>query len=162
MRRTKPRHLLPVVILFTQTLLSAQTSSDTSSLPVPSFLAIIVSDIDTSIDWYQEVLGLTLRNRIDVAERGLRQANLHSPTTQLELIQLDAAVPPDTLLAARPGARLTGFFKFGFTVPDLDAMIRRCEIKGITVGNVVGVPETGKRMTIIRDPDGNRIQLFER
>ena len=56
------------------------------------FIAIIVSDFDSSISWYSDILGFEVVNRIESAERGFKQSNLKRGDVLIELIQLEKAV----------------------------------------------------------------------
>jgi len=131
--------------------------------PVPYFSAVIVEDIDISIEWYSEVLGFEEIDRIDSEERGFSQANLRRGDALIELIQLENSLSPQDLLEDKArGTRINGFFKFGFSVKDFDLWVDHFEKSNVEFrGVVVEDPDSGKRMVIILDPDGNRIQLFE-
>lgn len=128
-----------------------------------NFSAIIVSDIDTTIEWYGEKLGFQVVDRIDLPERGLKQANLQRGSLRLELIELAQTLAIDNVLADEPrGTKVEGFFKIGFSVTDFDKWVEDLESKNAEFhGSVVNDKISGKRMVIIRDPSGNRIQLFE-
>ena len=129
-----------------------------------SFSAIIVSDIDSSIQWYNQVLGYTLVDQRSVDEIGLKQANLESNDLSLELIQLKTAKPAHELLASYPPkTRVRGLFKIGYSISDFDKWISHLNSLAVNFnGDVVLNPLTNKRMIIVNDPDGNRIQLFEK
>ncbi len=129
----------------------------------PSFMAIIVSEIETSVNWYQEMLGFEVENRLDLPDRGLWQANLKNQGMRLELIQTSSMINSQELLSERGSkVKLTGFFKIGFTVKNFDDQLSFLESGKVKIhGGVVADPVTGKRMVIVLDPDGNRIQLFE-
>lgn len=141
----------------------AQGQQERLPQPEPYFMAIIVSDIDTSIAWYKDHLGFALLNRTDLPDLGFRQANLESGKTLLELIELNSARTAAELLADHPrGTRVGGFFKFGFSVADFDGWLSYLKKSNVSFrGDVVKDPNTGKRMIILLDPDGNRIQFFE-
>ena len=132
--------------------------------PIPNFAAIIISDFDKSIEWYSNSLGFEVINRVDSEERGFSQANLWRGSAKLELIEISNTASQTELLEANPEfKRVEGFFKFGFTVDHFDDWIKYLEdIKVQFNGNVVEDPQSGKRMVIILDPDGNRIQIFEK
>ena len=58
---------------------------------------------------------------------------------------------------------IDGFFKIGFLVDEFDAWVNRLREAEVEIhGRVVTDKNLGKRMLIIKDPDGNRIQLFEK
>lgn len=144
------------------------TQAQTDSLPDMSmsayFSAIIVSDMEASTQWYTDVLGMTVLNHFESAERGVKQTNLQRGDILIELIELDAAVSPlEAIPHYNPKTRLIGLFKIGFRVSDFDAWMMHLRQKEVEFhGDVVTDPVSGKRMIIIRDPDGNRIQMFER
>ena len=128
-----------------------------------NFAALIVRDLDTSLQWYQQLFGYVLIDQIDRPQIGLRQANLKIGGNHLELIQLASAVDPITLLAKESSSsRFVGFFKFGYKVGEFDHWLEKLQSLGHqTDDQVVADPLSGKRMIVFRDPDGNRIQLFE-
>ena len=141
--------------------ISAQT--DKAPELTASFFAIIVEDMDTSLRWYQEKLGFRMLNETHLPERSLRQANLQKGHIHLELIELASALKPaEAIEGFSSKSKITGFFKVGFRVPDFDAWLRHLdEVKIDWQGKVVRDPQSRKRMLIINDPDGNRLQFFE-
>lgn len=139
-------------------------AQDKLSDPEGSFIAIIVSDMDVSIAWYQDVLGFEVMNQVAVPERGFKQANLNRGKMDIELIELNNAISQEEALTNHPAnTRIGGFFKFGFQVNDFDEWFLHLTNKNVEFyGSVVRDPVSGKQMLIIKDPDGNRIQFFER
>lgn len=131
--------------------------------PTPYFVALVVSDIDRSIRWYEEKWGFHLLNRLERADLGFKQANLKRGAALLELIERKDGLSSEMALAPHPDMRaLQGIFKFGFAVQDFDAWVAHLQESGAAFhGRVVQDPHSEKRMLIIKDPDGNRIQLFE-
>jgi catechol 2,3-dioxygenase-like lactoylglutathione lyase family enzyme len=128
-----------------------------------SFSAIIVSDINTSIDWYSSVLGLKMLHKTESKERGFKQSNLKKGAISIELIELNKAI---NLKKEFPNfnnkMRFNGLFKIGFLVSNFDKWMLDLKKKKVSIyGNVVTDNVSKKRMVIILDPDGNRIQLFE-
>ncbi len=153
------KHTVPILILILLSL--TQAKAQDKSLPdlTPYFSAFIVSSIDSSIFWYQDILGFELINKTENAERGFYQANLMRGKTLIELIQLNGTLSQNE---ASPNARIEGIFKVGFKVKDFDSWVKYLEEKQVTFrGSVVNDPISGKEMVIILDPDGNRIQFFE-
>ncbi len=132
--------------------------------PEASFSAIIVTDMEVSSSWYQEVLGFEILNETQNMERGFQQKNLKHGSVHIELIEIKGTLTPETLLENQPkGSRISGFFKFGMKVPGFDAWMMHLQKKEANIhGNVVTDPVSGMRMVIVKDPDGNRIQLFEK
>ena len=128
----------------------------------PSFSAIIVNDIDTSKAWYQEIFDLEVTSEFASEERGFSMVNLGNERFQLELLELQIAIDPtEVLKETGEKTRFIGFFKTGFKVDYFDSWIKHLELKKVQFnGQVVSDPTTNKRMIIVLDPDGNRIQFF--
>ena len=128
------------------------------------FAAILVTDIDASIDWYSANLGFEVVNRTDLEDRGISIANLKFENIHLELIETGAILPRSELLKSKPDKmRIAGLFKFGFAVNDFDKKVDELKEQAVELqGSVVVDPINGKKMVIVLDNDGNRIQLFEK
>lgn len=138
-----------------------------TSLPknlTPYFNAIIVSELDSSLVWYQQMLGYEVLSNKAYAEMGFKQANLSRGHASLELLELSSAIAPEKSIPNyNSKTKVIGLFKFGFQVDDFDQWMEYLEAKQVTFhGRVVKEETTNKRMIIILDPDGNRIQLFEK
>ena len=134
------------------------------SNPEPYFSAIIVNDIERSITWYTKNFGLKVLNKTVSQERGFKQANLTSKGLLIELIEINASAQPNKLLEKYPKkTKIDGFFKFGFLVSNFDKWVTQLKLNEVKFnGSVVTDNLTGKKMLLINDPDGNRIQLFEK
>lgn len=141
----------------------AFAQKDTLPEIAPYFSAIIVKDLNTSLNWYVEKLGFAVFNKTELAARGIKQANLTRAGMAIELIELGTAITQDTLLTNfSQKTKIQGFFKLGFQVRDFDKWMLHLEAtKANFYGGVVKDPVSGKRMVLITDPDGNRLQLFE-
>lgn len=136
------------------------------SLPAPEagFSAIIVNDIERSIHWYSNIFEFSVLNTVNSKERGLKQANLKLENIRIELIELASSISPESLLKNYPKkTKIKGFFKFGFSVAEFDKWVDFLKRSKVAFhGNIVKDNASGKKMLIIKDPDGNRIQLFEK
>ena len=155
-----------IFLLFIFVIGSSFCHSQLNSLPKPEahFSAIIVTNIETSINWYATSFGFKVLNKVTSNERGFKQANLKCGTTLIELIELKTSLSPTELLKKHPKkTRIDGFFKFGFLVSEFEKwMIHLKQIKVDFHGTVVIDPISKKKMVLVKDPDGNRIQLFEK
>ena len=150
--------LLPILLCCT-----LATGYSQSTSPQLSSFAIIVSDLDSCVAWYQSIFGLDIRNRMELPEREIRIAILTGEALELELIQLPNSLRHTELLPDQAeGSVLTGLFKIGFRIEDWENWISFLEEQAVEFhGNIVEDPHTAKRMVIIKDPEGNRIQFLK-
>lgn len=118
-----------------------------------SYYAVIVTDIETASAWYENTLGLEETSRL--ADEGRYViVNLGRPGLAVELLQLEAA---DT----RPEGYVTGPFKIGMLVADLDALMASLPA-GTEPPRVIEDEKNGLLLVQIRDPDGNIVQVMQR
>ena len=127
------------------------------------FSALIVEDIDSSLMWYTKMLGFKITDKRELPEIGLKQSNLEHGNAQIELIELNSALKPKEVIPDHNSkTRLIGLFKIGFLVSEFDKLIDHLKENNVKFHGTVVINEaTGKRMVIIKDPDENRIQIFE-
>lgn len=149
---------LSLLLIFWVSISIAQPSK-----PNPYFNAIIVGDIDKSVDWYKMTLGFEEVNRAENKERGVVQVNMVVGSALIELIELKQNViyPNDILVEQPPKTKMAGLFKFGFSVKDFDDWVMHFVNSKTEIYGSVVQDNSGKKMVIILDPDGNRVQVFE-
>src|SRR5688572_28322153 len=115
-----------------------------------------VSDLDRSVAWYREALGLTHESTAGVPD-GV--AFMLAPTgKRLELLAVDPqnSAWDDPISALRAGVGHTAW-----TVDDLDAAhARAVEAGGRSVWTPRDTPEPGLRIAFVADPDGNLVELL--
>jgi hypothetical protein len=132
------------------------------SEPHSCFIAMVVSNIDTSVNWYRSNLGMKLKNRVESKERGFKQANLTRSQIHIELIELNSMVSKKDVSKNEPNKEIQGVVKFGFVVKDFNNWYSQMLKQKVRFhGKIVRDDETGKRMFLIEDPDDNKIQIFE-
>ncbi|MEJ7799312.1 MAG: VOC family protein [Ilumatobacter sp.] len=108
-------------------------------------VSLNVSDTETALRFYRDVLGMGVLERPDF---GFAGAWLDAGNgRQLHLIA--ASVPPDT------GQHIA------FCVDDIVAVITELRAAGIDVPDDRSVPGTAIRQTFVSDPDGNRIEFTQ-
>jgi lactoylglutathione lyase len=113
-----------------------------------SGLGLRVSDLERSKQFYTEVLGLKVGARIP----------REGPAVEY-LLGLTGDIRADTLIVLRKGEVKPGATEFGnitIVVPDGEKMAQRVAAAGYPPDRII------KGTNIIRDPDGYKIELYQR
>jgi catechol 2,3-dioxygenase-like lactoylglutathione lyase family enzyme len=138
----------------------------------PSHLGICVSDLETSMRFYCEGLGVTAAERYDLTSEalpGLAESlevgqpvevcsqMIRNDTMTIELLGYRS---PSVAGAPSPSRGLLGLTHLSFWVDDLDAAVGRLVAHG---GNLL--PDTrhdlGVNLVFLADPDGVRVELMQ-
>ncbi|MBO6575615.1 MAG: DUF4440 domain-containing protein [Rhodothermales bacterium] len=115
----------------------------------PAYFAVLGSDLDALEAWYLEAFGGYRESA--ASGDGFEIRNLISPGARIELI-MDQRM-------ADAGERARGFFKLGVSTGDLDGMADRVEASTGERPRVLSIGSA--RFLQLRDPEGNRVQIFE-
>ena len=113
-----------------------------------------VSDMDQTIAFYKDVLGLEVLER-KTSPRGSHLAFLKVPNSE-ELIEL-CSFPP-----SGPVKVQEDLVHLAFEVDNLDETIRALEAKQIKITDGPTRSSSGSRFIFIDAPDGYEIELIER
>jgi lactoylglutathione lyase len=111
---------------------------------------IQVSDLDRSLAFYQDLLGLPLLERFHGVGNEIAMLG-ETDGTHLELIVKEGAPLP-----AQPGQGLS----LGFGPEDIGAVLAQLQGAGLTVSPPVS-PNPTMKFYFVPDPDGYVIQLVE-
>ena len=159
------RRLATVAIglLFSATVAGAQQGATSPAFTTAkgAFLGVSVGDLEASVRWYSEKLGLRVVMRPPKIEKSTAVI-LEGGGLIVELMQHDDAVP---LATAAPSVSrnymVHGIFKAGVIVEDFDKAIAELRARGvpIAIGPFAATAEQ-RANAIIRDNAGNFIQLF--
>lgn len=113
-----------------------------------------VSDMDQTIAFYTEVLGLEVLER-KVSPRGSHLAFLRVPDSE-ELIEL-CSFPP-----SGPVKVQEDLVHLAFQVESLDQTIAALQRRGIRITDGPTTTSSGSRFVFIDAPDGYEVELIER
>ena len=113
-----------------------------------------VSDLDQTIRFYTNVLGLEVLER-KVSPRGSHLAFLKVPNSE-ELIELTSFPPSGPVKVQEDLVHLA------FQVESLDDTIESLNVKGIKVTDGPTKTSSGSRFIFIDAPDGYEVELIER
>jgi lactoylglutathione lyase len=119
-----------------------------------SGFGINVDDLDRSVEFYTQVLGLQEKTKIDLGE--LHEVLVGGEDDRTALLLVKHADRTDV---PTPG---TGFEKIVLVTDDVDAL---CQRVATSAGAVVKEPwvieKLGIKVALVRDPDGYFIELIE-
>ena len=126
-----------------------------------AFVALSVSDLDASVKWYSEKLGLTVLMRPPKQDKS-SVAVLESNGLIVELLQRDDAVP---LHQAAPSVaasyQVHGIFKAGLIVDDFDKTLAALRSRGVEIAiGPFPATTTQRANVIVKDNSGNLLQFF--
>jgi catechol 2,3-dioxygenase-like lactoylglutathione lyase family enzyme len=115
-----------------------------------------VSDLDRSIDWYREALGLTLDATAGLPGHVAFMVAATGGRLELLAVGVQPSAWDDPIAALRAGVPHTAW-----TVDDLDAAhARAVEAGGRSLWTPRGTPDPGLRIAFVADPDGNLVELL--
>ncbi|NNF26168.1 MAG: VOC family protein [Gemmatimonadetes bacterium] len=119
------------------------------------FFALQVADAEEMAGWYGRVLGLEMLRVIDDEDRGMRIRILSDGVVGVELIEAPGwEVPPQ---------RHRGIFKAGLFVRDIEGAYEWIHDQGVESDARIVTDEVMQvRTFVLQDPEGNRVQLFEK
>jgi len=113
-----------------------------------------VSDLDQTIQFYAEILGLEVLER-KTSPRGSQLAFLKVPNSD-ELIELTSFPPSGPVKVQEDLVHLA------FQVENLDETIASLNAKGVKVTDGPTQTSSGSRFIFIDAPDGYEVELIER
>lgn len=116
-------------------------------------VVLYVRNLDTSIGFYHDVIGLTVEGKIF----NNRAAVLTGGSTHHELLLIEVGDAPGPMEGRRLGLYHIGW-KIGDTLDDLRAVRDRIEEAGVEIDGMAD--HTISFSIYIRDPDGNENELF--
>ena len=110
-----------------------------------------VEDLDASLDFYCNKLGLELLNRVDVEAGRFTLAFLAAPGQAEAQVELTYNWDPETLQGGR------NFGHLAYRVADIYATCQRL----LDAGVVINRPPRDGRMAFVRSPDQISIELIQ-
>lgn len=123
-------------------------------LTAPDYVILIVDDLDRTLGFYTQVLGLRLGHRSG------EYAQLDTGTTRLGFYTRTAMTQALGFSLTKPAADAAGF-ELGFKVADVDAAYTELIEKGAAAATPPTTRPWGQRTAYLRDPDGHLIELAQ-
>jgi catechol 2,3-dioxygenase-like lactoylglutathione lyase family enzyme len=135
-------------------------------------VGIVVRDLDRSLAFYRDLLGLAIVRQMD--ERGpfldailgmngaqVRTVKLAAPGDNVQ-IELLAFTEPAPQIGGAPNLTRVGPTHVAFTVDDLDGLHQRMAAAGIRFTTKPRTSPDGRaKVTFCHDPDGTALELVE-
>jgi catechol 2,3-dioxygenase-like lactoylglutathione lyase family enzyme len=119
-------------------------------------LGVLVSDIQASLHFYQELLGLKFIQKIPLWFGTMYC--LRFGTSDFKLID-PSARPPQGLIGLESQL---GFRYVTFVIKNLSDICKELRSKGVVFEVPEKVLRPGVRIAMVRDPDGNVVEFVER
>jgi len=159
-----PMRFLHVSLAFAITMAPATGFAQASASPVFStvqgaFFALSVRDLDASIQWYTDKLGLRVVSRME--HEGVKGAIMEGNGLEIELMSHPAAVGPADPMDTNAKILTRGIMKAGIRISNFDETITSLRSRGVTI--VLGpfpARKDQRANALIVDNSGNLIQLF--
>ncbi len=114
-----------------------------------------VTDLDASLDFYCNKLGLALLSKRDNEAGRYTLAFLAAPGDDTAQVELTHNWPNDNHIEAYTGGR--NFGHLAYAVDDIYALCARLQGHGV----VINRPPRDGRMAFVRSPDGISIELLQ-
>ena len=110
-----------------------------------------VTDIETSVKFYRDALGLELLSRRDYPQGRFTLVFLAAPGDHSAQVELTHNWDPETYTGGR------NFGHLAYAVDDIYAVCRRLQDNGV----VINRPPRDGRMAFVRSPDNISIELLQ-
>lgn len=151
---------LQLVLALSLTVISlAQQDTQPSSIVglSPDHATLSVGDIHKESAWYQRVLGFKL-SQDSVNDQGALFQMLTIPGYRLDLLEYKGSA---RAVYASPRYLTQGWVHLVFNLPDINAAYKSLRASGVDVTATMG-PKGNVDHLILRDPEGNQFELFQR
>jgi len=135
--------------------------SDANIKLKPLHMGVSVSDMETSIQWYQNVLGFQLERSTYMAPLKSKVAFLRLGDFSVELFRPDEVIPlPEERRIPNEDIKTNGTKHIAFLVKDMDALFKDLSEKKVDFATAVfGV--NNNKVLFIRDNTGNLIEFIQ-
>jgi len=123
-------------------------------------IAIAVTDLQRSADWYKRIFGFEIRYRTFIDPLKAEFMILRRQDMQIELLAQQSAARSAEMIPG-PHLQTSGIKAIVFRTNDLEAVTAYLEDEVVDfVWKIATLSKDGLRSTMIRDPDGNLINVL--
>jgi methylmalonyl-CoA epimerase len=117
-------------------------------------VSVAVASLDQALPFYTQVLGLPLRERLSLPDRGVNVAFVGVGESQIELLEPSE---PDGTVARFLARRGPGLHHLCFEVPDLDAAIADLASQGVDLLDRHATPGAQGRVAFLHPRAGQGV-----
>lgn len=124
-------------------------------------IAIVVSDFENALPFWQEALGLQLSHTEDVPSQAVEVAFFPLGDSEIELLR---PTTPDSGVARYLAKRGAGMHHLALEVQDIYAMLERLKAKGVRLINETPVTAAGGKLAAFVHPEaanGVLVELYQ-
>jgi methylmalonyl-CoA/ethylmalonyl-CoA epimerase len=123
-------------------------------------VAIVVEDIDSALDFWQDVMGLELDHIEDVPSQASKVAFIPVGDSEVELVQ---PTDPDSGLGKYLEKRGEGLHHLCLEVKDIEGMLSVLKEKGARLINETPIELPGRKMAFVhpKAANGVLVELYE-
>ena len=123
-------------------------------------LGIVVSDLEQSLRFYRDLLGLHHEGSNPVPGGGTMH-RLWAAESMVKLVAPEPAPAAPVIAGGLRGGAL-GLRYFTFSIDGIDELMEELVANGVTVTRAVTEMAPGVRIALVEDPDGNQVEFLER
>jgi catechol 2,3-dioxygenase-like lactoylglutathione lyase family enzyme len=136
-------------------------------------VCVIVSDVERSLRFYRDLLGLEVLERVDLIAGKEASLGVGIPNARFELVHLGAKEGPTRLemlhyfspesrpLPPEKRSNDIGTAHAAFRVKNIDAYYARLHQSGVQFISEIQESSTGERFCYFYDPDGAILEIIE-
>ena len=127
-------------------------------------IGIMVNDLQKSVEFYIDVLGFSISNKIEMAEAGLSAVFVEKDGSKIELMKYNNKKIQKRSEVAKlkfGGSSIPISDHITFSVDDIEATVTEIKEKGVMFHLEPLQLENGMKLASFKDPEGVLIELVE-
>ncbi|HYN44423.1 MAG TPA: VOC family protein [Candidatus Limnocylindrales bacterium] len=126
-------------------------------------IGIMTNDLQKSVEFYTDVLGFSLSNKIEMADVGFSAIFIEKNGSRIELMGYRGAIPKrsEGMEIKLGGGSIPINDHITFSVDDIRTTVTELKEKGVEFGLEPIQVEGGMKLASFKDPNGVLIELVE-
>ena len=122
-------------------------------------IGIVVTDMERSLSFYRDLLGLPVIAEITTALIGKgRMVQLNHGESLIKLVQLDTS---PTEQSSKGISQALGYRYITLLISDIDTTMTRLTQANVTVTISITQLDNGAKIAMVEDPDGNIVEFVQ-